>query len=671
MEERRRHMNKWKLLPKMAVKGVKQNGTVYYPYLMACIFSVFTYFVFSSILYNDLIRTLPRGAYAWMMLAIGRVLLVIILIPFLYYANSFLVKRRTREFGLYSILGLEKRHIGIMMLCEAMLTYFIVAVLGILSGCVLCKLFFLLLLKLTGLPIEVRFVFTWQAFKDTIFLFLVLFLFNLICALVQVGRSKPVELLIGSKKGEKQPRWIGVYGVLGVVILSMGYAISISSELDSMIFTDFFLAVFLVVAGTYLLFTSGSILVLQLLKKKKSFYYKTRNFVTVSGMLYRMKKNAASLANICIFSTMVMITLVCTITLYLGLDGITHFDHPYDVRADFGAADISIDQAESKVNELSQKYGLEAERVDVYDYMRFGCALNENWLVQEMPDTDFKDKYDVYILTLEDYNRLEGENKTLEDGQVLFYSSGEDFGFEQADFMGVSMEIREEIENMFPIPKAGRSNFGADFVIVVKDKAALDGCAEAFGRENGITDIEAFLNSGYQRVGVVLAGEDELKQDFVKELSEWMQAQEGFTSLRNGLEARAEIQSMYGGLLFIGIIFGIIFFMCLLLVMYYKQISEGYEDQGSFAIMQKVGMSDKEIKSTIHRQILFVFFLPLLGALMHTVAGMFMVNNLMAALGLFDDRLMISCTIMVALAFVLIYGISYLRTAKTYYRIVS
>lgn len=664
-------MNKWKLLPGMAVKGVIQNGTVYYPYLMAGIFSAFTYFVFSSILYNDLIETLPRSAYAWMLLAIGRVLLVIILIPFLYYTNSFLIKRRTKEFGLYSILGLEKRHIGVMMLCETIMVYLIVMLGGIGLGSLLAKLLFLLLLKLSGLPVEVKFVFTWQAFENTITLFLAIYLFNLICALVQIGKSKPVELLSGSKKGEKQPRWIGFYGILGIVVLVMGYVISITSEIDSMIFINFFLAVFLVVVGTYLLFTSGSILLLKLLKKNKKFYYKSENFVTVSGMFYRMKKNAASLANICIFSTMVIITLVCTITLYLGLGGITRFDYPYDIRADFGAGDISIDQAEGKVHELSEKYGIKAQRVDVYDFMRFSCGVNGNRLVQESPEAEYQDRYSVYFLTLEDYNRLEGENKTLDDGQVLFYSSGEDFGFAQVDFMGVPMEIKEELGNMFPFPKAGKNNFRAEFVIVVKDKATQDQCAEAFGRINGVTDMEAFLNSGYQRVGVVLEGKDEFKQAFAEELSGWLKGQEGFSSWTDGLSERAEIKSMYGGLLFIGIIFGIIFFMCMLLVMYYKQISEGYEDQGSFAIMQKVGMSDKEIKNTIHRQILLVFFLPLAGALMHTAAGMFMVNNLMAALGLFNNRLMTGSTLMVALIFIFIYGISYLRTAKTYYRIVS
>lgn len=663
-------MNRWKLLPRMALKGVIQNGTVYYPYLMAGIFSAFTYFVFSSILYNDLIETLPRSEYAWMMLAIGRALLVIILIPFLYYTNSFLIKQRKREFGIYSILGLEKRHIGAMMLCETLMIYLMVILGGICLGSVLAKLLFLLLLKLSGLPVEVKFVFTWQAFKDTILLFLVIFLFQLICALVQIGKLKPVELLSGSKKGEKQPRWIGFYGILGLVILAMGYGISITSELDSMVFMNFFLAVFLVVGGTYLLFTSGSILLLRLLKKNKNFYYKPENFVTVSGMLYRMKKNAASLANICIFSTMVIITLVCTFALYLGLGGMTRFSHPYDIRADFGAGDISLDQIEGQVHELSEKYGIEAERVDVYDFMRLSCGRSGNQLVQES-QTEFQENYGVYLLTLEDYNRLEGENKTLEEGQVLFYSSGEDFGFAQIDFMGIPMEVKEELGSMFPFPKAGKNNFGAELVIIVKDKAAREQLAEAFGRINGVTDMEAFLDSACLRAGVLLKGKDEFKQAFAKELSDWLQRQEGFTSWQNGLDARAVMKSMYGGLLFIGIIFGIIFFMCMLLAMYYKQISEGYEDQGSFAIMQKVGMSDKEIKNTVHRQILLVFFLPLAGALMHTAAGMFMVNNLMAALGLFHNSLIAGCTIMVALIFIFVYGISYLRTARTYYRIVS
>lgn len=664
-------MNKWKLLPSMALKGIVQNKTVYFPYLAVGIFSAFTYFIFSSILYNeDLIKELPRAAYTWMLLSIGRGLLSIILIPFLYYANSFLVKRRSREFGLYSILGLEKRHIGILLLLETVTIYVVVTVSGIILGSVLSKLFFLLLLNISHLPLDVDFVFTWEAFKDTFLFFSAAYLINLGYGILQIRKSRPVELLSGSKKGEKQPKGIFFYGLLGAVILILGYKISISSALNSMIFIDFFLAVFFVVIGTYLLFTSGSILFLRILKENKKIFYISQNFVTISGMLYRMKKNAASLANICIFSTMVIITLICTITLYCGLDGIAHHDYPYDIRADYGAGDVKQEDVEKQVKRLEEKYGIKRMRVDVYDFRRFSCSKNGNQFAPKLPDGNFENTYEVFFLTLEDYNRIENDNKILKDGEVLLLATGEDFGYKSVSFMGMQMTIAEEIKNLFPFPKAGRSDFGAQFVLIVKDKAALDFCVEAFAKENGITEVEEFLESGSQQVGIVLEGEDEYKQGFADEMFTWLKEQEGYTSYLDGLEQRAELESMYGGLLFIGIIFGTVFFTCLILIMYYKQISEGYEDKESFAIMQKVGMSDKEIKGTIRRQILLVFLLPLAGAVFHTCAGMFMVNNLMAALGLFDNFLMAMGTIFVLLLFVLIYGISYIMTARTYYGIV-
>ncbi len=672
-------MNKWKLLPGMAVRGVIQNGNVSYPYIMAGIFSAFTFFVFSSILCNDLMATLPKSAYAWMMLSIGRVLLGVILMPFLYYANSFLIKRRAREFGLYSILGMEKRHIGTVLFGETLIIYVIVTGGGILLGIVLSKLLFLLLLKLSGLPLEVEFVFKWQAFRETLLFFLAVFAVNLVYGLVQVGKSRPVELLSGSRKGERRPKWCLFYGVLGMLLLAAGYEISITSKLDSMIFTDFLLAVFLVVAATYFLFTSGSILFLSGLKRKKKFYYRAENFVTISGMLYRMKKNAASLANICIFSTMVIITLVCTLTLYLGLTEMTRFEYPYDVTADYNAEaasggifpeTVSYAEIESKVTELAGKYGIRPERIDVYDFMRLSACREGNRFIPEFPQAGFESRYGVILLMLEDYNRLEGKNKTLEEGQVLLFSSGKDLGFSEIEFMGLSLEVREEVDHLFPYPKSGRSDFDEKYVIVVKNKAARDLCARAYGVANGVTDLEAFVNSGSRKAGVLLDGEDGEKSAFVDELLEWFQMQQSYSSCNDGLRNRAEMESMYGGLLFIGILFGLIFFMCLLLIMYYKQISEGYEDQGSFAIMQKVGMSDREIRGTVRRQILLVFFIPLGGAIAHTIAGLFMTVNLMAAVGMYNSGLMVRSAVAVSLIFVLVYGISYLTTARTYYRIV-
>lgn len=665
-------MKKWKLLPGMAVKGVISNGTVYYPYLAAGIFAAFTYFVFASILQNDLMETLPKSGYAWMLLTVGKGLLAIILFFFLIYANSFLIKRRKKELGLYSLLGLEKKHIGIMLFFETLILYAVVMALGILSGVVLSKLLFLWLLKLSNLPVDVEFVFTLEAFKETLYFFAVVFLFNYAGQLWELGKSRPVELLSGNRKGEKEPKLLFVWTLIGIAALGYGYHIAIHAQIDSMIFTNFFLAVFLVIVGTYLLFTSGSVAFLKLIRKSKRIYYRPADFITISGMYYRMKKNAASLANICIFSTMVIITLVCTISLYIGMEDIAYYDYPYDMTADFGEESQQREQIEDKLEELKKKYQVAVKRADLYEFINFSCLKEDNrFEFYQNASRRFKDNYRVTVLTLEDYNRLTGEREELSGEEVLIYSTGMDFGFDTVEFMGIQKKIKREIDGLYSYPKADKDSFGTQYVMIVKDRAVRDELTKAFAEQNGVEDMAAFLKSGAQKLGILLEGKEEERKMFANELAIWCQAQPGYTSWRDGLDGRAGTRSMNGGLLFIGMVFGMIFFLCLVIIMYYKQISEGYEDQGSFAIMQKVGMSDDEIRRTIHRQILLVFGLPLFGALMHTLAGMFMVDRLMAVISFFNTRLMIACTAGVAAVFIMIYGVSYLTTAKTYYRIVK
>ena len=328
-------MNKMKLLPVMAFRGVRQNKLVYRPYLMACFFSVFSYYLFSSLLHNDLMERLPKAAYAWLMLTLGKGLLSIILLLFLLYAGSFLQKRRKRELGLYSLLGLERKHIGIMLFWENLGMYLVCVSAGIILGFVLNKLMFLLLLRMSRLPVDVAFRFSMDAVIETLRYFAAVFLCVYVKSLWSFYRMKPTELLSESRKGEKEPRRIGLWTAAGVILLACGYYISVTSKLDSMIFTDFFLAVLLVVLGTYFLFTSGSVAFLRFLKKRKKIYYRPSNQVTISGMLYRMKKNAAGLSNICIFSTMLLITLTCTVTLWTGMDQIAYYDYPYDMEASY------------------------------------------------------------------------------------------------------------------------------------------------------------------------------------------------------------------------------------------------------------------------------------------------------------------------------------------------
>lgn len=665
--------NKMKLLPMMAYRGVKQNRLVYRPYLLACFFSVFSYYLFSSLLHNDLMGRLPKAAYAWLMLSIGKGLLSVILLLFLLYAGSFLQKRRKRELGLYSLLGLERKHIGILLFWENAGMYLISVSAGIILGFVLNKLMFLLLLRMSRLQVDVAFYFSMEAVVETLRYFAVVFLCIYIKSLWGLYRMKPTELMLESRKGEKEVKRVWLWSVIGVILLVLGYYISVTSKLDSMIFTDFFLAVFLVVFGTYFLFTSGSVAFLKFLKKRKNIYYRPSNQVTISGMLYRMKKNAAGLSNICIFSTMLLITLTCTVTMWVGMDQIAYYDYPYDLQAVYSENSDVMEKAWEKAEELSAKYGQGIARLDDYHAMKLDCGRQEGSNVfTSAAGLAFADQYDVTLLTLDDYNRLEGQSQSLEDNEVFLYSTGTPFGFDTVNFMGVEAAVKDEPARIYPYPQAKNRmfNFTSQYVIVVRDKEALDRFVTAWAQVNGVTDLEGFLHSGTRKLGLLLDGKETERDAYIEEWSEWCQGQQDFLRIENGLEGRDEDRAMNGSLLFIGMVFGILFFVCFLLIMYFKQVSEGYEDQDSFGIMRKVGMSDDEIRATIRRQILLVFFLPLAGAFLHTAAGLVMVNGLLAALRFFDTALLIRCCVGVSAVVAVLYAGSYMMTAKTYYRIV-
>ncbi len=667
-------MNKLKLLPVMAYRGVKQNKLVYRPYLMACFFSVFSYYLFSSLLHNDLMERLPKAAYAWLMLTLGKGLLSIILLLFLLYAGSFLQKRRRRELGLYSLLGLERKHIGIMLFWENTGLYLVSVSAGIVLGFVLNKLMFLLLLRMSRLDVEAAFYFSADAVMETLRYFAIVFLCVYIKSIWSFYRMKPTELLAESRKGEKELKRIWLWTAAGVLFLVCGYYISVTSRLDSMIFTDFFLAVFLVVLGTYFLFTSGSVAFLRFLKKRKNIYYRPSNQVTISGMLYRMKKNAAGLSNICIFYTMLLITLTCTVTLWTGMDQVVCYDYPYDVAASYSENSNVMERAREKAQALSEKYGQRAARLDCYNSMKLTCGRQQGSNAFTIAsDMEFADQYAVTLITLADYNRLEGQDKSLEEDEVLLYSTGPAFGSDSVNFMGVEAAVKEEPERIYPFPQAKNRmfSFTAQYVIVVKDQQAFERFVTAWAEANGVTDLEGFLHSGVRHLNLLLDGKETERDAYIEEWSVWCQGQQDFLKIENGLDGRDMDRSMNGGLLFIGMVFGLLFFMCLLLIMYFKQVSEGYEDQDSFGIMRKVGMSEAEIRGTIRRQILLVFFLPLAGALLHTTAGLVMVNCLLAALRFFDTGLLIRCCAGVAAAVAVLYGGSYVMTAKTYYRIVG
>ncbi|MCI9050409.1 MAG: FtsX-like permease family protein [Lachnospiraceae bacterium] len=659
-------MKQHKVLPKLAVTGILKNKEAYFPYLAASIFSVFIYFVFASILQNDIMRSLPKAEYILILMNIGLVLLGIILVPFLFYTNSFLIKRRKKELGLYSILGMEKYHIGIMMFYETVVIYLVAVVVGVIFGIVFSKMIFLLLLNMTKLPVDISFPFQIKALKGTLIFFAFVYFLNLITNLLQVGKANPTELLQGGKKGEKELKHLWFPAIIGVVTLGMGYKIAITAQIDEMIFLNFFGAVFLVIIGTYFIFTSGSIVLFKALKKQKHFYYKPKNFVTISGVLYRMKKNAASLVNICIFSTMVIITLLCTISLYIGTDEILEYEYPCDMELSFYEEDYQKEKVENIIETMKQKHSITIEQRFEYTYQRILLEQIENYF-RAIPEEGGNSKNFNWVkfFTLEDYNREMKENESLKENEILCFSNGVDFNVSEIKIEEEVFSVKKELKELGLEGKKEENNYSKRYFIIVKDKEILDRITNNFLGRGATNRKHDLLFS--------ISGEEKAREEFAKEVEQALIKEGSFESFsfRNGIENRDITVSMNGGLLFIGIFFGIVFCMCLILILYYKQITEGYEDKDKFEIMQKVGMSDKEVKGTIKRQILLIFFMPLFGAILHTIIAIRMVEGLLAVLYLFNHHLILSCTFIIILTFSIFYLIAYLFTSKTYYRIVQ
>ncbi len=655
-------MNKMFLLPKLAFVGIKKNGITYFPYILAGMFSVFVFFVFSSIINNDLMKKLPHSTYLVVLMGIGLFLLGVILVPFLLYSNSFLIKRRKLELGLYSILGLEKKHIAIMMFFETLYVFLVVFTGGIILGVVFSKLLFLVLLNLTRLPVETEFTFSFVSVKISFYYFAGVNLLNLIVNLVQVFKSNPNDLMKGSKSGEKPPKRLWISALLGVVLLAAGYYIAMVSKVDSGIFTDFLLAVALVVLGTHFFFKAGILALLRILKGNRKFYYRKANYTTISGMLYRMKKSAASLANICIFSTMTIITLLCTASLWFGTSGVLDFQYPYDIRIDY-KANGSIDR-NSLNSMLSQLSG--ETHVNIYDkisyaYMITDAIKAENKFTKKSGNQFQSNAETIKLITLQDYNQTEHQKVYLEENEVLVYSTGTDFSFNNVLFGSEKYIVKKELAKAGFDRKSAVKRFNQAYYFIVKDETAIKKIMIEVGDpDKSYADSIAFQ----------VNGEDKYEKEFANLISGWFKDKKEVILFKNGIVGRDETISMNGGLLFLGIFFGIIFSMCLLLIMYYKQITEGYDDRDNFSIMQKVGMSDQEVKGTIKRQILLVFFLPLVFAFFHTIAGFGMITELLGVLFLYNRTLIIAIAVVVSCIFAVLYGMSYIFTSKVYYSIV-
>ena len=659
-------MKKIKLIPKLAIEGIRKNSAHYFPYTMITAFSVFVFFIFCAIYDNPMMQQLPHAQYLLCLMLIGIVLLGIILLPMLYSTHQFLLKQRKNELGLYHVLGLDQKYTGMMICIETIILYVVTVGLGIGIALVFSKLIFLVLLNLSGLDINCKFVASKRSYITTLSYFGCVFGFNLLGSLWQVGKAKPIELLKSSKKGERQEKGLIFKTIVGVVSLGIGYAIALMSKVDSMIFVNFFLAVFLVVIGTRLLFRTASIIVLTKLKNTPKFYYKKEHFISVSGMLYRMKRNAQSLANICIFGAMIMITLVCTVALFLDEDNAIHFTYPMDATYEFNAD--TFKDREGFENEM-EKVAAECQ-VEIKDKMNYDTQLlwvlkEKNKFVENIErDNQLSNSYYLYLLNLEDYNKLTQGNIQLDEDEVLIFSPTHDFGESMVYLNETPYKVKKELSALpFEQVKQPKNLTNSNYYIIMKEEKQISKWAEKMNATHS-------GNRSYW-VGFNLEGNKEKQDAFIQTLNQWSMEKNQEVSWRYVGEWEKDAKCMYGGLLFVGIFFGAVFGVCLVLMMYYKQISEGYEDQRNFKILKQVGMSDAEVKETIQKQIIAVFLLPLIGSIVHTFVGLFMVCGLLTTIHIYNEILIFMCGIGVVTAFTVLYIISYLLTSKAYYKIVK
>ena len=667
------------IFSRLAKQNIRNNKSTYIPYIITCIFCI------AMIYMMEFLRDCPtldqavrQADEVRMIVFTGEIVVEIFCIIFLIYSNSFLMKRRQKEIGLYNILGLERNHIGIVMFLETIITSIGSLAGGIAAGIIGSKLALLLLLKLLHIPSVLGFYISVKGIFTCLFMFGIVFLMILFLNLAKIHLSRPVELLRGNNTGEKEPAAKWLMALIGFICLGAGYYLAVTTESPIKAITIFLLAVILVMAGTYLLFTAGSIVILKFLRRRKSFYYRTGNFISISGMLYRMKQNAIGLASICILSTGVLLMISMTVSIYFGMNDIMLNRYPYDV--DMSVTSISEDECQTAIEAFEKAIAdnkVPVEKSVEEIYLDIVCSKNGDQILIK-PANTIRNSDSVLVLSLlnqAEYERLTGISANLNDGEIFAWYP-----------LAVQKDSVTVDETEFTVKKWLDKNpltCGED---AVSDNAVLVVTDEDFKKFDEMrTEMYKGVSSAPAgedltlHLGLDITGSETDKIDFgtpVMEVVKDLKKNGGLSEnswITSGIRQQ-EYESYYadnGSLLFIGIFLGSLFLMGTAMIIYYKQISEGYEDQKRFEIMQKVGLSRREVRSSVRRQILMVFFLPLLMAMLHITMAFPMIRRMLLLFGMTNTKLFIGCTAGTVLIFAVVYGLIYLMTARSYYHIVE
>lgn len=666
---------------RLALTGIKKNKKLYIPYILTCIGMVMMFYIITFLSSSDMMMNYPGGETMRGILGFGVYVIGFFAVIFLFYTNSFLVRRRKKEFGLYNILGMGKRNIARVMLWETLFIGAFSIAVGMALGVLFSKLAELVMVNIMSMDVTFGVTIDYKAIYYTVVLFAVIFFLILLNSLRQVHLSNPIALLHSENAGEKPPKANWFFAVLGVLILGCAYYLAVTIKDPVTTLAAFFFAVIMVIIATYLIFISGSVAFCKILQKKKNYYYKTNHFVSVSSMSYRMKRNGAGLASICILCTMVLVMISSTVCLYLGEEDSLRERYPRNINITMTSqiySDLISQDANSIAKmsiETAENMGYKPVNAIDYTMLSFVSYIRDGEIVFDDGENGFNyatsDLWQIFIVSLDDYNRLTGSQENLNEDEVMIYTSKDmDYNYDVLKIKGQEpLNIKKVVTDFENNGVDTMQIIPALYIFVPDLELQTEMISEQ--SENTIGNINRF-------VGYDLDATDQQQTDVFDEIYDWLRTSQienadssMYVYVEGSANEKLEFFGLYGGLFFLGIILGIVFIFAAVLIMYYKQVSEGYEDQSRFEIMQKVGMTKREIKKSINSQMLTVFFMPLIAAGVHLAFAFPMIYKMLILFGLVNKVFLIMVTVGCFLLFALLYMLVYKITSRAYYSIVS
>ncbi len=670
--------------PRLAHTGIVKNRRFYLPYVITCISMIMMFYILAALPYCPLLMKMRGGEPLKTIFSLGKWVVGIFSFVFLFYTNSFLIRRRSREFGLYNILGMDKSNIGKIIAFESLMIGSIGLMAGLVFGIALYKLAELGLMNVLHEKIDYTLTVSPEALLNTLLVFIPIFLILHFRSLWLVHQARPLELFYNSSMGERPPKANWLIAIPGVIILSVAYYIAVSIESPLSALNMFFVAVVMVIVATYMLFTAGSVTLCRLLQKNKAYYYKKNHFVSVASMVYRMKRNGVGLASICILSTMVLVILSSVMSLYLGEEDSIRLRFPYDISMNVQMEKMS-DLREENITRFRREAEEAAagERAQTEDVSEYCCATltglmkdgemvtDAKTLSSEIHVTSMEEIVVIYILSLEDYNRTQGGNKTLDEHEAMIYCSRMEYENDEIQIANTEKYKIKEVLDEFDEKGFSTATIFPTFYLVVNDFERYVEPMISLKSYNGepVLGLEWFY-------GINLGGGEEEEKAVSGRLKKTIKKMEQEGKCRSfAVESREEhrksFYELYGGLFFIGVMMSLVFLFGTMLIIYYKQVSEGYEDQSRFTVMQKVGMTKRDIRKSINSQVLTVFFAPLLFAGLHLCFAFPLLWKLLQMLNLYNRNLITLVTLGTFCVFALFYSVVYHVTSRGYYAIVS